>query len=104
MEKSRLEMEPLSEENCIKVAESKMLETEYLEETEIDRHLELVSSVDRRSDRVNDWVDHALEIQKGPEVVPSSSKFATCINTESCSHQHRNVSTAGASSRPSLQN
>ena len=104
IEKSRLEMERLSEENRIKVAEAKMVETEYLEETEIDQHLELASSVDRRSDRVNDWVNHALENQKRPEVVPSSSKFATCINKESGSHQHRNVSTAGASPRPSLPN
>ena len=43
-----------------------MVETEYLEESEIDQHLELSSSVHRRSDRVNDWVDHALENQKGP--------------------------------------
>ena len=104
IEKSRLEMERLSEENRIKVAEAKMVETEYFEESEIDQHLELASSVDRRSDRVIDWVDHALENQKGPEVVPSSSKFATCINIESGSHQHRIVSTAGASSRPSLPN
>ena len=97
-------MELLSEEKRIKVAEAKMVETEYLEESEIDQHLELVSSVDRRSDRVNDWVDHALENQKGPEVVPSSSKFETCINIESGSHQHRNVSTAGASPRRSLPN
>ena len=102
IEKSRLEIERLSEENCIKVAEAKMVETEYLEESEIDQHLELASSVDRRSDRVNDWVDHALENQKGPEVVPSSSKFETCINIESHSHQNRNVSTAGASPRRSL--
>ena len=61
IEKSRLEMERLSEENRIKVAEAKVVETEYLEESEIDQHLELASSVDRRSDRVNDWVDHALE-------------------------------------------
>ena len=72
-------MERLSEENRIKVAEAKMVKTEYLEEFEIDQHLELASSVDRRSDRVNDWVDHALENRKGPEVVPSSSKFETCI-------------------------
>ena len=104
MEKSRHEMERLSEENRIIVAEAKMVETIYLEESEIDQHLELASSVDRRSDRVNNWVDHALENQKGPEVVPSSSKFATCINTESGSHQHRNVSTAGASPRPSTPN
>ena len=104
IEKSRLEMERLSEENCIKVAEAKMVETEYLEESEINQHLELASSVDRRSDRVNDWVDHALENQKGPEVVPSSSKFETCINIESGSHQNRNVSTAGASPRRSLPN
>ena len=97
-------MERLSEENRIKVAEAKMVETEYLEESEIDQHLELAPSVDRRSDRVNDWVDHALENQKGPEVVPSSSKFETCINTESGSHQNRNVSTAGASPRRSLPN
>ena len=63
IEKSRLEMERLSEENRIKVAEAKMVETEYLEESEIDQHFELASSVDRRSDRVNDWVDHALENQ-----------------------------------------
>ena len=92
-------MERLSEENRIKVAEAIMVETEYREESKIDQ---LASSVDRRSDRVNDWVDHALENQKGPEVVPSSSKFATCINTESGSYQHRNVSTAGVSPRPSL--
>ena len=61
-------------------------------------------SVDRRSDRVNDWIYHALENQKGPEVVPSSIKFETCINIESGSHQNKNVSTAGASSRRSLPN
>ena len=44
-------MERLNEENCINVAEAKMVETEYLEESEIDQHLELASSVDRRSDR-----------------------------------------------------
>ena len=104
IKKSRLEMERLSEENRIKVAEAKMVETEYLEESEIDQHLELASSVDRRSDRVNDWVDHALENQKGPKVVPSSSKFENCINIESGSHQHRNVSTAEASPRQSLPN
>ena len=104
IEKSRLEMERLSEENRIKVAEAKMVETEYLEESEIDQHLELASSVDRRSDRVNDWVDHALENQKGPKVVPSSSKFENCINMVSGSHQHRNVSTAEASPRRSLPN
>ena len=104
IEKSRLEMERLSEENRIEVAEAKMVETEYLEDSEIDHHLELASSVDRRSDRVNDWVDHALENQKGPEVVPPSSKFETCINIESGSHQNRNVSTAGASPRRSLPN
>ena len=97
-------MERLSEENRIKVAEAKMVETEYLEESEIDQHLELASLVDRRSDRVNDWVDHALENQKGPKVVPSSSKFENCINIESGSHQHRNVSTAEASPRRSLPN
>ena len=105
IEKSRLEMERLSKENRIKVAEAKMVETEYLEESEIDQHqhLELASSVDRRSDRVNDWFDHTLENQKRPEVVPSSSKFETCINIESGSHQNRNVSTAGASPRRSLR-
>ena len=97
-------MERLSEENRIKVAEAKMVETDHLEESEIDQHLELASSVDRHSDRVNDWVDHALENQKGPEVVPSSSKFETYINLESGSHQNRNVSTAGASPRRSLPN
>ena len=97
-------MERLSEENRIKVAEAKMDETEYLEESEIDQHLELASSVDCRSDRLNDWVDHALENQKGPKVVPSSSKFENCINIESGSHQHRNVSTAEASPRRSLPN
>ena len=61
MEKSRLEMERLSKENRIKVAQAKMVEIEYLEEAEIDQHLELPSSVDRRSERVNDWVDHKLE-------------------------------------------
>ena len=81
IEKSRLEMERLSEENRIKVAEAKMVETEYLEESEIDQHLELASSVDRRSDRVNDWVDHALENQKGPKVIPSSSKFENSANS-----------------------
>ena len=81
-----------------------MFETEYLEESEIEQHLELASSVDCRSDRVNDWVDHALENQKGPKVVPSSSKFETCINIESGSHQLRNVSTAEASPRRSLPN
>ena len=104
IEKSRLEMERLSEKNCIKVAEAKLLETEYLEESEIDQHLDLASSVDCLSHRVNDWVDHAIENQKGPEVVPSSSKFATCINTESGSHQHRIVSTAGTSPQRSLPN
>ena len=44
-------MERLIEENCIKVAEAKMVETEYLEESEVDQHLELASSVDCRSDR-----------------------------------------------------
>ena len=97
-------MERLSKENRIKVAEAKMVETEYLEESEIDQHLELASSVNRRSDRVNDWVDRALENQKGLKVVPSSSKFETCINIESGSHQHRNVSTAEASPRRSLPN
>ena len=38
-----------------------MVKIEYLEEAEIDQHLELPSSVDRRSERVNDWVDHKLE-------------------------------------------
>ena len=104
IEKSRLEMERFSAENRIKVAEAKMVETEYLEESEIDHHLELASSDDRRSDRVNDWVDHALENQKRPEVVPSSSKFETYINKESGSHQNRNVFTAGASPRRSLPN
>ena len=66
-----------------------MVESEYLEEAEIDQHLELASSVDQCSVRVLDWVDHALENQKGPEIVPSFSKFATCINIESGSHQHR---------------
>ena len=88
IEKSRLEMERLSEENRIKVAVAKKVETEYLKESETDQHLELASSADRRSDTVNDWVNHALENQKGPEVVPSSSKFETCINIESGSHQH----------------
>ena len=104
IEKSRLEMERLGEENRTKVAEAKMVETEYLDESEIGQHLELASSVDRRSDRVNDWVDHALENQKGPEVVPPSSKFDTCINIESGSHHHRNLPTAGASPRRSLPN
>ena len=62
-------MERLSKENCNKVAEAKMVETEYLKKAEIDQHLELASSVNRRSARVNDWVDHALENQKGPEIV-----------------------------------
>ena len=97
-------MERLSEENRIKVAEAKMVETEYLEQSEIDQHLVLASSVDRCSDRAIDWVDHALENQKGPEVVPSSSKFEFCINIESGSHQNRNVPTAGASPRRSLPN
>ena len=104
IEKIRHEMERLSKENLIKVAEAKMVETEYLEESEIDQHFELASSVDRRSDRVNDWVDHALENQKGPKVVPSSSKFENCISIESGSHQHKNVSTAEASPRRSLPN
>ena len=72
IEKSRLEMERLSEENGIKVAEAKMVEIEYLEESEIDQHLEQASSVDRRSDRVNDWVDHALE---NPKRTQGSSVF-----------------------------
>ena len=62
-------MERLSKENCNKVAEAKMVETEYLKEAEIDQHLELASSVNRRSARVNDWVDHSLENQKAPEIV-----------------------------------
>ena len=103
IEKSRLDMERLSEENHIKLAEAKMVETEYLEESEIDQHLELASSVDRRSDKVNDWVDHALENQKGPKVVPFS-KFENFLNIESGSHQHRNVSTAEASPRRSVPN
>ena len=53
-----------------------MVETECLEEAEVDQHLELASSVDRRSDRVKDWVDHALENQKGPEF--SSVLFEVC--------------------------
>ena len=73
-------MERLSKENRIKVAEAKMVETEYLEKSEIDQYLELASSVDHPSDRVNEWVDHALENQKGPEVVPSSSKFETFMS------------------------
>ena len=81
-----------------------MVETEYLQMSEIDQHFELASSVDLPSDRVIDWVDHALENQKEPGLVPSSSKFATCMNIESGSHQYRNVSTAGASPRPSLPN
>ena len=97
-------MKRLSEENCITVAEAKMVETECLEESEKDQHLELASSVSRRSDRVNDLIDHALENQKGPVVVPSSSKFATCEITESGLHQHINVTTAGSSPRPSLSN
>ena len=103
-QESKFKIDRKEQEYRINVAEAKMVETEYLEEFEIDQHLELASSVDRRSDRVNDWVDHALENQKGPEVIPSSSKFATCINTESGSHQSRNVCTAGASPRPSLPN
>ena len=101
MKKIRLEMKRLSEENRIKVAQANIVEIEYLEEAEIDQHLELAFSVDRRSDSVNDWVDDALENQKVNEVVPSSLKFANCINTESGSHQHRNVSTAGTLTRPS---
>ena len=50
----------------------KMVEIEYLEESEIDQHLEQASSVDRRSDRVNDWVDHALE---NPKRTQGSSVF-----------------------------
>ena len=46
-------MDRLNEENQIKVAEAKNVETEYHEVTEIDQHLELCSSVDRRSERVN---------------------------------------------------
>ena len=81
-------MKRLSEENRIKVAEGKMVETEYLEEAEKDQHSELASPVDRRSDSASDWVNQALEILKGPEVLPFSSKFANCINAESGSHQH----------------
>ena len=101
MEKIRLEMERVSEENRIKVAEAKMVETVYLEESEIDQHLELAPSVDRRSDRVNDWIDHALERTRG-----SSVFFEVCnlYKYKSGSHQHRHVSTAGASPRPSLPN
>ena len=40
------------------MAEAEVVETEYFEETEIDQHLELSYSVDRRSEKVNDWVDH----------------------------------------------
>ena len=81
-----------------------MVETEYFEETEIDQHLELSLSVDRCSERANEQVDHALENQKGPEVVSSSSKFVTGINTESSRHQNKNVSTAGTSPRLSSPN
>ena len=86
MEKIRLEMERVSEENRIKVAEAKMVETVYLEESEIDQHLELAPSVDRRSDRLNDWVDHALERTRG-----SSVFFEVCnlYKYKSGSHQHR---------------
>ena len=80
MEKSRLEMERLNEENCIKVAEAKMVKTEYLEESEIDQHLELLSSVDCRSDRVNDLVDHSLKNQKGPEVDRCRIRLLIVIN------------------------
>ena len=40
------------------MAEAEIVETEHFEETEIDQHFELSSSFDRRSERVNDWVDH----------------------------------------------
>ena len=61
MGKNRLEMKKLSKENRINVAETKMVETGYFEETETDKHLELASSVERQSERTNDWVDHALK-------------------------------------------
>ena len=76
MEKNRLEMKRLSEENRIQVAEAKIVQTEYLEEAEKDQHLELLSLVDCTK-RVNDWVHHALEKQIEPDIVPFPLKFAT---------------------------
>ena len=70
-------MERLSKEKRIKVAEAKIAETEYLEKTEIDRHIKLFLSVDRRSERVHDWVDHALENQEGFTEVATSSNLVT---------------------------
>ena len=99
--KSLHEMERLSEKNRIKVAEAKTIENGYLKESEMDQHLELSSSLDRLSERVSNWVDQEIENQKGPELVPSYLKFATRINRESGKHQHRNVTTAGTSPRPS---
>ena len=66
MENTRLEMEHVSEENRIKSAETKIIETEYLKEPDLDQHLQLSSRIDRCSERVEDWVGHALENQKGP--------------------------------------
>ena len=82
-------MERLSEENCMKVAEAKMVETECLEESENDQHLELASSVDCRSDRVNDW------IRKPKKTRGSSVFFKVCnlykyrkwfASTQKCVH------------------
>ena len=91
MEKKRLEMEQLCEEYRNAVAGAEIVETEYLEETKIDQHLELSVSVHRHSERVNDWVLRALESKKRPEVVPSSLKFVTCINTESFTNQNKKI-------------
>ena len=92
-------MERLSEENRIKVAKAKIFETECLKEAEINQHLELAYPVDCRSDRVNDWVNHALENQKGPD---GSIFFEACnlYKYRKWFASTQNVSTAGNLPRP----
>ena len=84
-------MEHVSEENRIKSAENKkLLKTEYLKEPDLDQHLQLSSRIDRCSERVEDWVGHALEKSKRTEVVPSFLRFVIGRKTENGTHQYRN--------------
>ena len=65
-----------------------------------NQRFQLPSSVDRRSETVHCWVDHARENKK-TELIPSSSQFVMSIKRESGTHQNRKVSTVGTSPRPS---
>ena len=53
----KFEIDRKEQEYRLKIEKSRLEMKRFCKD---DQHLELAASVDRRSDRVNDWVEHAL--------------------------------------------